>query len=132
MSSYTQAASGTTGNVEDFPGVYSGAGTKGDAGPAGAGASGGGASGGGGSYGGGNDAYNDSGGGGGGAGGCDDAGGGKGGPQKYFPGKDAYNHHTTPTPTKDHLGNEVTSGYGVGGTTNTNGTDGWLYIKRIS
>ena len=44
----------------------------------------------------------------------------------------AYNVHSAPTATTDYDGNTQTSGWGTGGTTNTNGSDGWVYIKRIS
>lgn len=134
MASFVQAENGVAGN-QDFPEIFSGAGTRGDAGTAGSGASGGGASGGGGSYGGGNDSYADSGGGGGGAGGCPDAGGGTGGQQTYFPGGNAYNPHTTPTKSTNYMGQSSNLGRGGQGQTSsqtaTNGYNGWFYIVRF-
>lgn len=133
-SSHTYANAGTTGNTIDFPGVYSGNGARSSTNSSGVnGAYGGGASGAGGREGASAEHSSiSSGAGGGGAGGDLDAGGGKAG-TGYFSGATAgYNHHTTPTATKDHLGNTQTSGWGVGGGVNANGSDGWLYIKRIS
>lgn len=133
-SDHTYANSGTTGNTTDFPGVYSGNGARSSTNSSGVnGAYGGGASGAGGREGASAEHSSiSSGAGGGGAGGDLDAGGGKAG-TSYFSGATAgYNHHTTPTATKDHLGNTQTSGWGVGGGVNANGSDGWLYIKRIS
>jgi hypothetical protein len=43
----------------------------------------------------------------------------------------AYNVHTAPTSTTDYNGIKQTASWGVGGTTNTNGTDGWVFIERV-
>ena len=131
---YGQA--GTDGNTTDFPTIASGRGATGTSDSyriaGGAGASGGGASG---ASGGGWASYSSGGsfggGGGGAAGGSLDAGGGGAGAGGVDtlaqPGSNA---HTIPTASVDYLGNVVTSGWGVGGTTDTDGADGWVYITR--
>lgn len=98
---------------------------RGGAGQPGTGAGGGG----GGSAG--NHSTTKSGGGGGGAGGSLDAGGGagaRGGYDTTVQATNGYNHHTTPTAGKNHLGETVTSGWGVGGVPSADGSDGWAYI----
>lgn len=125
-------SSGTTGNTIDFPTVYSGSGGDGGyydgvRGHGGAMAYGGGASGAGGGAGAGNHTSSRGGGGGGGAGGSLDAsGGGRG--MGYRDGKDGFNFHTTPTKTINYLNQVMSNGWGIGGTTNMNGADGWVYI----
>ena len=123
--------SGTAGN-QDFTAVYSGAGAGGYGHPGSAGAIGGGASGGSGGAIGNTGADVRSGGGGGGGGGTPGANGGFGGAQGAGArqGDNAYNAGTSPAPSIDYEGNAVTSGWGIGGTTNTDGADGWLYITR--
>lgn len=130
-------ASGTAGNTTDFPDIKSGAGgagySNGSAGwiniSGGAAASGGGASGAsGGGWGDYSSGGSEGGGGGGGAAGDDIAGGGG---SSYRGGQAASNHYTTPLSTENNLGETVSTGWGTGGTTNTNGSDGWIYIERI-
>lgn len=132
-----EGKTGGAGNTTDFPGVYSAHGGgggyyKGNRTYGGAGNSGGGAGGGGGGAGAGNHDSSHSGAGGGGAGGDTDAGGGGNGSGSRNTDKmtNAYNVHTTPTSTTDYLGNKQTAKWGVGGTTNKNGTDGWVFIER--
>lgn len=136
------AAQGVAGNTTDFPGLASGRGGTGGyykytRGPGGAGANGGGASGGGGGGGAGNHSSSHGGGGGGGAGGSPDAGGGAAG-YGWGPATNAANHHTTPTPAVDYLGQPVTAGWGIGGYGQTadiaagNGADGWFYLTRVA
>lgn len=140
------AAQGVAGNTTDFPGLASGRGGTGGyykytRGPGGAGANGGGASGGGGGGGAGNHSSSHGGGGGGGAGGSPDAGGGAAGYGAGYgwgPATNAANHHTTPTPAVDYLGQPVTAGWGIGGYGQTadiaagNGADGWFYLTRVA
>lgn len=130
---------GGAGNTVWFPMCYSGHGGGGgdsDGGrtKGGAGNNGGGAGGGGGGAGSGNHSSAHSGAGGGGAGGDYDAGGGKYGEGSKITDyiTDAFIAHTIPTSTTDNEGNVQTSGWGVGGTPNTNGSDGWIYLKRRS
>lgn len=130
---------GRTGNTTDFPTLQSGQGGRGGyseeaRGRGGASAYGGGASGGGGGGGAGNHSSAYGGGGGGGAGGCADAGGGKCGTgmQRYGAATDGSNPHTVPTPTVNYMGQAVSTGWGVGGTTDTNGSAGWAYIVQTS
>ena len=135
-----EGSAGGAGNTLDFPLCYSGhAGGGGysdddNRSYGGAGNNGGGAGGGGGGAGAGNHSSSRSGAGGGGAGGDYDAGGGGlgTGSRNTYRATSAYNVHTNPTATKDYNGNTQTSGWGVGGGTNANGSDGWIYIKRIS
>lgn len=140
---------GADGNIADFPDIMAGAG--GAAGdnktvywygkPGGVGGGAGGTSG--------HPYYANEGGatagvGGGGAGGSTDAGGGRGGQgfevAPYPPAGysiDATNAHEVPTPVTNHLGEEVTDGYGIGGMGQTrsqactDGADGFVYIERI-
>lgn len=75
-----------------------------------------------------------SGGGGGGAGGSLDAGGGQAGQGGAFAGgTDGHNYHTTPTDTlADNIKYAgVNDTYGIGGTTSTNGTGGFVLIKKV-
>lgn len=124
---------GTAGNTTDFPMIYSGKGGEGSdwesRGSKSNGANGGGASGGSGGGTNWNTDYSAGGTGGGGAGGSLDAGGGSTG-SGWNLGTDAYNFHTTPTKSTNYLGEEVSSGWGIGGTTNMNGSDGWIYLVR--
>jgi hypothetical protein len=123
---------GGAGNTTDFPTIYSGRG--GDGNYAGAnGNTGGGAGGGGGGS-----EYNNveygsrAGAGGGGAGGSLDASGGEGGKLDTAPGGNGYNFHTTPTNITAENAQYTASGEsGRGGSTNQNGNDGFVYIKRI-
>ena len=126
---------GTAGNTTDFPDIRSGDGGGGFSNvyyiAGGSGASGGGASG---ASGGGWGSYTEGngaggGGGGGGAGGSPDAGGGQAG-GGYGTGTNGSNYHTTPTSSTDYLGNEVISGWGIGGSVNMDGYDGWVYLVR--
>lgn len=127
---------GLAGNTVDFPTVRSGRGGRGGYSESvrswgGAVAYGGGASGGGGGAGAGNHSSAFGGGGGGGAGGCLDAGGGFAGIGKTTDtiATAGYNAKTIATASTDYLGQD--SALGRGGTTNTNGGNGWLYIINI-
>lgn len=121
------AQSGTAGNAS-FPSVFSGAGSYGSGdhqGTPGKRATGGGASGAAGCRIG-NSSNSCSGGGGGGAPGNLSAHGGYGGTGGgNNKGGNGYNASTTPDPTVDYQGNEVTTGWG------TSDSDGWIYIKKI-
>lgn len=125
---------GVNGNTQDFPSIASGHGGRGGAGsgsgPGGAAAYGGGASGAGGGGGDGNSSNAYGGRGAGGAGGSETAGGGRQGGGGGTGATEASNLIDTPIAGTDYQGNVVTSGWGVGGTTNTNGSDGWVYIVR--
>lgn len=120
---------GVAGNAM-FPNCYSTGGTKGTEGTVGGpGATGGGASGGAGGFCG-NESHDwaSTGAGGAGAGGDYDAGGGGAG----YDTAAAYNYHTVPTSTTaENLAYGVTGDYGVGGTTSTNGSSGFVYLKRL-
>lgn len=129
---------GVEGNTTDFPDIYSGRGGNGgdwEGGYSygGAGASGGGASGGGGASNGKPQNGSYGGPGGGGAGGSMDAGGGAAGNGRDGYGRtDGYNHHTIPTDTTaENSLYGVDANYGIGGTTNQNGSQGFVVIRRI-
>lgn len=125
---------GVTGNTQDFPSIYSGHGGGGDRTVGAVESYGGGAGGGGGGAGAGNHGGAVSGAGGGGAGGDMDAGGGSAGTLAGYvnkAAKNAYNYKTTPTSTTDYKGMKQTTNWGVGGTTNQDGTDGWVFIERV-
>lgn len=133
----TMGQAGTAGNTTDFPDIKSGDG-GGYASWVGynyngaKGASGGGASGAGGGGESQNTDYSAGGAGGGGAGGSTDAGGGKCGSGGAAAPTDASNPHTTPTDTTfENAQNGITGNYGIGGGVNTNGADGFVYIKRV-
>lgn len=139
--SHTSAQPGVTGNITDFSTVSSGRGGRGNNSASswkagGAAASGGGASGGGGGAGLGNETYSHGGGGGGGAGGSLDAGGGQAGVGTTTEGSvatDGSNHHTAPTDTTtENAQYGVVGNYGIGGATNTNGTAGFVLIRRVA
>lgn len=133
-----QGAAGVAGNTTDFPSLSSGNGgtgySNGGAGwiniAGGSGKTGGGASG---ASGGGWASYSDGGAGGGGggagAGGSTDAGGGG---ASYRGGGAASNHHTTPTDTlEENLTYGLNNNAGIGGTTNSDGTDGYVLIRLV-
>lgn len=128
---------GVQGNITDFPLLKSGnSGAGGDDGAYYAGkpgAYGGGASGAAGTRGKQNTDWTYSGGGGGGAGGSADAGGGHGGygQEGRSAGQNGTNYHSLPTKSINWLGQEVLSGWGIGGIPNMNGSDGWVYIARV-
>ena len=126
---------GVEGNVTDFPDVTSGrSGGRGHSGwsysDGQAGASGGGASGAGGDTDGGNDlGYGGSAGGG--AAGSDVAGGGSGGITGSS-GSSASNHYTQPIDTlEENQEYGVNSNYGIGGTSNQDGSQGFIIIQRL-
>lgn len=135
---YRDPINGTTGNTTDFPSVYSGRGHNGrdwetasvdywSSYVYGGGASGG--AGGGSNW---NTDYSTGGAAGGGAGGDDDASGGGGG-DGWLPGENGYNYHTTPTNTlAENQSYGVNANYGIGGATNTNGTSGFVLIRRVA
>lgn len=137
-----KGSNGVAGDAVAFPQIFSGGG-----GGAGdwtgnfvggtSGAKGGGASGGGGGGYNENSNYAHGGGGGGGAGGTAQAGGGRGG-KSSAKGNDAYNPYSTPVSVLNNLGQEVTTGFGIGGQgqtasqTATAGADGWVYVEKLS
>ena len=123
---------GINGNTTDFGNLYAGNGGKGNSGRAGATRGiGGGSSGAGGGYGTGNSRSSRGGGGGGGAGGSADAGGGEGG-TGYNDGQHGYNFHTTPTnTTAGNASYGVNANYGIGGGPESNGSKGFVLIRRI-
>ena len=129
---------GWAGDSTTYPTIYAGHG--GGAGSlswersvGGAGGTGGGAGGGGGASNGLNEDYSYGGPGGGGAGGDLDAGGGACGQGRSDgTATNGYNHHTEPTDVSaENAEYGASAESGRGGTTNTNGNDGFVYIERI-
>ena len=120
---------GTAGNTAEFPNVFSGGGGAGYGHAGSNGAYGGGASGGSGGDAG-NHSGRSAGSGGGGAGGDTNAGGGTSGSSR--PGGSGSNSNATPVDTtSENALYGITGDYGTGGTTATEGKDGFVVIRQV-